>query len=63
MLPVATPPNAIIFGAGRVTVGQMARTGLALNLLGIVILTVAGFTLAPWVFDFDPLSVPVWGRP
>jgi solute carrier family 13 (sodium-dependent dicarboxylate transporter), member 2/3/5 len=39
MLPVATPPNAIIFGTSRVTIAQMARTGLALNLTGALIIT------------------------
>jgi len=39
MLPVATPPNAIIFGTSRITVGQMARTGLVINLVGAVIIT------------------------
>jgi sodium-dependent dicarboxylate transporter 2/3/5 len=39
MLPVATAPNAIIFGTGRVTTREMAKTGLGLNLLGAVIIT------------------------
>jgi sodium-dependent dicarboxylate transporter 2/3/5 len=37
MLPVATPPNAIIFGTGLVSVRQMALAGLLLNLLGAVV--------------------------
>ena len=40
MLPVATPPNAIVFGSGRVTMAAMARTGFALNLLGAAAVTV-----------------------
>lgn len=39
MLPVATPPNAIVFGTGMVNIHQMARTGFFLNLLGILLLT------------------------
>ena len=47
MLPVATPPNAIVFGSGLVTIGQMVRMGFLLNLIGIAIVTTLGFALAP----------------
>jgi sodium-dependent dicarboxylate transporter 2/3/5 len=40
MLPVATPPNAIVFSSGYVTVGQMARAGLGLNIIAILLVTV-----------------------
>lgn len=39
MLPVATPPNAIVFGSEKLTTRQMAREGLALNLVGVVVTT------------------------
>jgi sodium-dependent dicarboxylate transporter 2/3/5 len=39
MLPVATPPNAIIYGTGLVSAGQMARAGFLLNLVGILFIT------------------------
>jgi solute carrier family 13 (sodium-dependent dicarboxylate transporter), member 2/3/5 len=38
-LPVATPPNAIVFGSGHVTVGQMVRAGVVLNVVGTVLIT------------------------
>lgn len=39
MLPVATPPNAIVFASGQLTVAQMAQRGLVLNLIGAVVIT------------------------
>ncbi|MGK0216754.1 MAG: sodium-dependent dicarboxylate transporter 2/3/5, partial [Planctomycetota bacterium] len=39
MMPVATPPNAVVFGSGRLKIGTMARVGLVLNLLAVVLLT------------------------
>lgn len=45
MLPVGTPPNAIAFSTGRVTIAQMARGGVVLNLVGIVLITAACFVL------------------
>jgi sodium-dependent dicarboxylate transporter 2/3/5 len=39
MLPVATAPNAVIYGSGHLKIEDMARNGLVLNLLGAVIIT------------------------
>ncbi len=39
MLPVGTPPNAIVFSTGAVTIAEMARGGLVLNLVGVVLIT------------------------
>ena len=45
MLPVATIPNAVVFGTGEITVGKMAREGLVLNILGAVVISVICFFL------------------
>ena len=60
MMPVATPPNAIIFGSGRVRIAEMARVGLVLNLIGVVVITVMVYTLGMLVFGIEPGVVPDW---
>ena len=45
MLPVATAPNAIMFGSGRFTTRTMAREGLALNLIGVTVITLCVYLL------------------
>lgn len=50
MLPVATPPNAIAFGSGYVSIGHMLKGGIWLNLVSILLISIATTTLAVWVF-------------
>jgi len=47
MLPVATPPNAIVFATGQITIPQMVRAGIALNLIGIFVVTIIALYVAP----------------
>ena len=47
MLPVATPPNAIVFSTGAISIPQMVRAGIFLNIIGIIIVSVAALFLAP----------------
>jgi sodium-dependent dicarboxylate transporter 2/3/5 len=62
MLPVATPPNAIVFASGYVTVPQMARAGLWLNLIGVILVTALVYLLVMPIFQIDFQSLPVWAR-
>ena len=60
MLPVATPPNAIVFGSNKITVMEMARTGIVLNLLGVIVITLVTYFWGSWVFDISPDVMPSW---
>ena len=50
MLPVATPPNALIFSSEKVRIAEMARAGLVLNLVGTLVITLVCWKLLPLVF-------------
>jgi len=63
MLPVATPPNAIIFGTGRLKISDMARVGLWINILGATIISLSMLLLAEQVFNMDTMSAPQWAIP
>jgi sodium-dependent dicarboxylate transporter 2/3/5 len=60
MLPVATPPNAIVYGSGKITIPEMTKAGFWLNMLFILILTGASLTLIAWVFGIDVGVLPKW---
>ncbi len=51
MLPVATPPNAVVFGSGYLTIRQMVRAGFWLNLIAIALVSAAAILLAPRIFS------------
>ena len=63
MLPVATPPNAIVFGTQRLRIGEMARTGLVVNVIGILAITAAAYLLAGSAFQVSFDHFPDWALP
>lgn len=60
MLPVATPPNAVGFGSGYLTVPQMARTCFVLNLVGTELAVLFALYWLQIAWGIDPGTVPPW---
>ena len=60
MLPVATPPNAIIFGSGYLSIPTMARVGVILNFIGAFIVTLVVYLIAIQVFGISIGALPLW---
>ena len=58
MLPVATPPNAIVFGSGYLKIPDMMRTGILMNLISVIFITVFTYYVLPLLWDFDPNVFP-----
>ena len=58
MLPVATPPNAIIFGSGYLRIPDMARVGFFLNIIGAIIITLVVYFLVIPIFNINALPLP-----
>lgn len=58
MLPVATPPNAVVFGSGYLHIPDMIRSGFFMNIVSIIIITVATYLLLPFLWDIDPNQFP-----
>ncbi|NWW48922.1 S13A5 protein, partial [Pedionomus torquatus] len=60
MLPVATPPNAIVFSYGRIRVLDMVKAGIVMNIIGVLCVTLAINTWGRAMFDLD--TFPAWAN-
>jgi len=60
MLPVATPPNAIIFGTNKLRVIDMVKTGIVMNIAGTIVITLSVYFIARWAFGIDLDIFPQW---
>jgi len=60
MLPVATPPNAIVYSSGLLTVPMMVRAGIYLNLCFAILVVLAAYLVLPWAFELAPGALPDW---
>lgn len=58
MLPVGTPPNAIIFGTGKLKIIEMVKSGFWVNIVGTIIIIAAVYFLVPIVWGIDLTSIP-----
>lgn len=56
MLPVATAPNALVFGSGYIKMTDMIQKGVWLNIISIIILTIIIYFFLPFVWDLSPLQ-------
>jgi len=58
MLPVATPPNAVVFGSGYLRIPDMVKAGFALNIIGVFLVTLTIYFVLPTVWGIDLTVVP-----
>jgi len=62
MMPVATPPNAIVFGSGRIKIAEMARVGVFINIIGVIVITALFYIIGTAVFSIDLGVFPEWAQ-
>lgn len=60
MLPVATPPNTIVFASERLKIANMVKAGFAVNIMGVILTTIIVWFLGNILFDFN--SFPDWAK-
>lgn len=60
MLPVATPPNAVVFGSGAIRIKDMAKAGFGLNIFGTIIVVLFVMYLMPVLWGIDLSVTPEW---
>lgn len=58
MLPVATPPNAVVFGSGYLRIPDMVKAGIWMNIISIILMALFTYYLLPVLWDFDPGVFP-----
>ena len=62
MLPIATPPNAIVFGSGYLQIRDMVKIGFIMNIIGLLLIAAVVYVLAEPVFNIEWNQLPVWAK-
>lgn len=60
MMPVATPPNAIVFGSGKIRIIDMVKVGICINITGIIAIGALFYLFGTVIFSIDPATIPDW---
>ena len=60
MMPIATPPNAIVFGSGRIKIFEMVKAGVLINFIGVAVITGLFLMVGTLIFAIDPTVIPQW---
>ena len=60
MMPVATPPNAVVFASGYIRIEQLMRAGIWANAIGALVSCAMAYTVVRWVFAIERGVVPAW---
>lgn len=62
MMPIATPPNAIVFASGHLKIIDMIKTGFIINILAIILITAITYTWGMYIFGIDASLSPDWAN-
>lgn len=62
MFPVATPPNAVVFGTGKLKISDMVKAGFIINIIGIICVVLLAYFWGSIVFDINPNILPKWSK-
>ena len=60
MMPISTPPNAVIFSSGRVKLVEMVKAGIIINIIGVIVVSCLFYLLANVAFGVDFSTAPDW---
>jgi sodium-dependent dicarboxylate transporter 2/3/5 len=62
MLPMATPPNAVVFASGYIKIIDMVKAGILMNIISIMFIILFSYSLISYVFDIEPNTIPEWAN-